>query len=237
METTVETPDPRESLKPSYWFGPEHYRGSVDAFFRGEVAKRIYHQRGVVSLNSGDVTSNIVLFGKDPRTLVMAGFCGCVGVIVVSQAAAWMAHLYESPVLKDEAAFQQGLRKLEFGAGHEQMKYGLGNLNRNVFAPDQRPFAVLFAPVVSTTGPVFQYREFMTRIDEMIERVLGIQAEWVGYSPKRDGDDIARFDLLCSTKQGKKHEENGNELWSSLSDGLRLALLIVSKMTSNLSKA
>ncbi|TDZ75200.1 hypothetical protein CTRI78_v000020 [Colletotrichum trifolii] len=166
----LSAPDPRESPKPSYWFGPEHYRGSVDAFFRGEVAKRIYHQRGVVSLNTGHVTSNIVLFGKDPRTLVMAGFCGCVGVIVVSQAAAWMAHMYESPVLKDETAFRQSLHQLEFGAGHEQMKYGLGNLNRNVFAPDQRPVAVLFAPVVSTTGPVFQYREFMTRIDEMIER-------------------------------------------------------------------
>ncbi|CCF34597.1 hypothetical protein CH063_01169 [Colletotrichum higginsianum] len=198
----LEAPDPSSHPASGHWYGPNNYGNSVDSFFRGEIAKRADTQSDIVSIYGGQVTSEYVRFKDEPRSLAMLGLCGCIGLIVMSRSAVWMAHVYEHPVLTNDDTFDEnGIAVLYNGRGSSDMYYGLSDLSGNVFAPDEDPVAVVFAPKSSSSG--FQYEPLMRKIDQMVERSIGIDPKWVGYVPRRTGGVISRFDFDCTRSEGK----------------------------------
>ncbi|KAH0437387.1 hypothetical protein CcaCcLH18_03949 [Colletotrichum camelliae] len=197
----LEAPDPSSHPSSGHWYDPKHYDNNVDSFFRGEIAKRADTQTDIVSLYGGQVTSEYVRFKDEPRSLAMLGFCGCIGLIVMSQSAVWMAHVYESPVLLNADTFDEnGLDVLKNGKGSSDMYYGLRDLSGNVFASDEDPVAVVFAP---KEAGHFQYQPLMRKIDQMAEDLIGIEPKWVSYTPRRTGGAITRFDFDCTRSDGK----------------------------------
>lgn len=161
-------PDRGSQPAPGRWADPTNYGGNVDSFFRGEVAKLQWSQQDIVSINGADVTSKYIPFKNEPKSLAALGFCGCVGVIVMSRSAVWMAHITEDPVLTNEETFKRnGLDVLENGSGTDDMYYGLADLKDNVFAANQDPVIVVFAP--KDESGEFKYRNLMAQVDDLVE--------------------------------------------------------------------
>ncbi|KAJ3952550.1 hypothetical protein N0V92_011006 [Colletotrichum tropicale] len=161
-------PDRGSQPAPGRWADSTNYGGNVDSFFRGEVAKLQWSQQDIVSINGADVTSKYIPFKNEPKSLAALGFCGCVGVIVMSRSAVWMAHITEDPVLTNEATFKRnGLDVLENGSGTDDMYYGLADLKDNVFAANQDPVIIVFAP--KDESGEFKYRNLMAQVDDLVE--------------------------------------------------------------------
>ncbi|OHF01984.1 hypothetical protein CORC01_02862 [Colletotrichum orchidophilum] len=192
----LEAPDPSSHPSRGHWYDPKHYGNNVDGFFRGEIAKRADTQTDIVPLYGGQVTSAYIRFKNEPRSLAILGFCGCIGLIVMSQSAVWMAHVYESPVLLNADTFDKnGIKVLKKGKGSSNMYYGLSDLSGNVFASDKDPVAVVFAP---KEGGHFRYQPLMRKIDQMVEDLIGVEPKWVGYTPRRTGGAKTRIDFDCT---------------------------------------
>ncbi|TDZ24048.1 hypothetical protein Cob_v002999 [Colletotrichum orbiculare MAFF 240422] len=198
----LEAPDPSSHPAGGHWYGPENYGNNVDSFFRGEIAKRADTQNDIVSVYGGHVTSGYVRFKDEPRSLAMLGFCGCIGLIVMSQSAVWMAHVYESPVLRDPDTFDENaIAVLEAGKDTDDMYYGLSDLKGNVFHSSEDPVAIVFAPKSSDSE--FEYEPLMRKIDRMVERLIHVDTKWVGYMPRRTGGMLTRFDFDVTRSEGK----------------------------------
>ncbi|TEA17680.1 hypothetical protein C8034_v010074 [Colletotrichum sidae] len=193
-------PDRTSQPSAGRWAGPGNYGGNIDSFFRGEVAKLQWSQQDLVSIDGADVTSKYIPFEKEPRSLAALGFCGCVGIVVMSRSAVWMAHITEEPVLTSEATFQRDcLDVLEEGSGKNDMYYGLGDLKNNVFAADQDPVIVVFAP--KEASGEWKYRSLMARIDDLVENLIPARSKWIGYTPMTGG--MEKYDTRCRTSNGK----------------------------------
>ncbi|TDZ39437.1 hypothetical protein C8035_v003395 [Colletotrichum spinosum] len=159
-------PDPSTEPSAGKWYSPENYEDSTDNFFRGEVAKLQQARTDIVPL-SQDVTSKYVRFTNQPRSVATLGFYGCIGIIVMSNSAVWMAHVVETLVRsKDDNLFKaRGLDVLRFGASTDEMHFGLQDLANNVFHESENPIAIVFAPK-GESG--FLYRSRMAQIDQLI---------------------------------------------------------------------
>ncbi|TDZ24797.1 hypothetical protein Cob_v002268 [Colletotrichum orbiculare MAFF 240422] len=183
-------PDPSTEPSAGKWYSPENYEDSTDNFFRGEVAKLQQARTDIVPL-SEDVTSKYVRFTNQPRSVATLGFYGCIGIIVMSNSAVWMAHVVETLVRsKDDNLFKaRGLDVLRFGASTDKMHFGLQDLANNVFHESENPIAIVFAPK-GESG--FLYRSRMAQIDQLIYQVVGIDTKWFSYFPKRFGEDMDR---------------------------------------------
>ncbi|KAF3800451.1 hypothetical protein GCG54_00014250 [Colletotrichum gloeosporioides] len=193
-------PDRGSQPGPGRWADPTNYGGNVDSFFRGEVAKLQWSQQDIVSINGADVTSKYIPFKNEPKSLAALGFCGCVGVIVMSRSAVWMAHITEEPVLTNEATFKRnGLDVLENGSGTDDMYYGLADLKDNVFAANQDPVIVVFAP--KDESGEFKYRNLMAQVDDLVENLIPVRSKWIGYTPMTGG--MEKYDTRCTTSNGK----------------------------------
>ncbi|KAH0432965.1 hypothetical protein CcaCcLH18_06080 [Colletotrichum camelliae] len=202
----LEAPDPSTHPVAGRWYGPDNYGNNVDSFFRGEIAKRADTQTDIVSIYGGQVTSAYIPFKDEPRSLAMLGFCGCIGLIVMSKSAVWMAHIYERPVLLNADTFDEnGIAVLKDGKGDSDMYYGLADLSGNVFAPGEDPVAVVFAPNSSppNSGSGFVYEPLMRKIDRMVKDLIGVDTKWIGYTPRRAGSAVVRLDEDCTRSDGK----------------------------------
>ncbi|WQF86478.1 hypothetical protein CDEST_11492 [Colletotrichum destructivum] len=199
----LQAPDPSSRPAKGHWYGPANYDNSVDSFFRGEIAKRAAAKTDIVTVLGGEVTSEYIRFMDEPKSLAMLGFCGCMGLIVLSRSAVWMAHMYENPVLVNgpEVFQKRGIAVLKKGKRSSDMYYGLSDLRGNVFAPDEKPVAIVFAPKSSSSD--FQYEPLMRDIDQMVKKLIGVDPEWVGYKPKRTDDVKSNFDFFCANSKGK----------------------------------
>ncbi|KAK2766576.1 hypothetical protein CKAH01_15454 [Colletotrichum kahawae] len=202
----LKAPDPSTHPVSGRWYGPDNYGNNVDSFFRGEIAKRADNQTDIVPIYGGEVTSAYIPFKDEPRSLAMLGFCGCIGLIVMSKSAVWMARVYENPVLLNADTFDEnGIAVLKDGKGNTDMQYGLADLSGNVFAPGESPVAVVFAPNVfpATSGSNFVYKPPMQKIDRMVKDLIGVDPKWIGYTPRRAGSAIVRLDEDCTRSDGK----------------------------------
>ncbi|TDZ22180.1 hypothetical protein Cob_v004924 [Colletotrichum orbiculare MAFF 240422] len=79
------------------------------------------------------------------------------------------------------------------------MYYGLGDLKNNVFAADQDPVIVVFAP--KDASGEWKYRSLMARIDDLVENLIPARSKWTGYTPMTGG--MEKYDTRCRTSNGK----------------------------------
>ncbi|WQF87940.1 hypothetical protein CDEST_12954 [Colletotrichum destructivum] len=206
--------------KKGRWITPENYDGTLDSFFRGEVARVVHLANGGVKILGEDVTSKFTLLKDSPTSMAMLGFCGCVGLVVMSKSAVYMAHIVEDPILRYPERFRPGLQLLGEGTGADNHVFGLEDLASTSFAPDQEPLVVVFAP---KTGNKFQYQDQMVQLGKWVKQckftpraccccniltyllvvVIGVDPKWIGYSPIRRGDEKQRFDWGCARAEGK----------------------------------
>lgn len=207
--------------KKGQWITPENYDGTLDSFFRGEVARVVHVAKGGVKVLGEDVTSKFMLLKNSPQSMAMLGFCGCVGLVVMSKSAVYMAHIVEDPILRYPERFQSGLQLLGEGTGENNHMFGLEDLAGTSFAPDQEPLAIVFSP--RAAGNKFQYQDQMVQLGQWLNQckftpgaccscdrltyllllVIGVNPQWVGYSPIRRGDEEHRFDWRCARPEGK----------------------------------
>ncbi|KAJ0168051.1 hypothetical protein CTA2_10609 [Colletotrichum tanaceti] len=201
----IEAPGPSSHPAYGHWYGPENYNNNVDDFFRGEAAKlsEAGFGPGLVNTIFEVYASQFVPFGDKTRSLAMLGFHGCIGIILMSRSGVWMAHITENPILKfDIETFEkQFIPYLERGRRSEDDDYGLSDLV-GTFSPENEPVAVIFAPDVSEEGNV--YSDQMEKLHQVIKRVIGVESEWVWYTPYlEDEGALARYDFGCKRSNGK----------------------------------
>ncbi|KAK1564124.1 uncharacterized protein LY79DRAFT_595329 [Colletotrichum navitas] len=196
----LDAPKPSSHPADGYWYSPSNYGNNVDKFVRGEVAKLINTPNGIVRIDREDVSSQIARFKDKPTSLAMLGFCGCIGLIIMSRQGVWMAHLYEKEVIMSEENFYKGVALLLHG-GTEDMYYGLWDLNDDIFARNQEPVAILFGPGPTKTS--FDYKSQMDTIDVTVRRTLGVAPTWVSYVAEDDGSPEYRADFNCLRSRGK----------------------------------
>ncbi|TEA20336.1 hypothetical protein C8034_v000192 [Colletotrichum sidae] len=218
-------PDPSTEPSAGKWYSPENYEDSTDNFFRGEVAKLQQARTDIVPL-SEDVTSKYVRFTNQPRSVATLGFYGCIGIIVMSNSAVWMAHVVETLVRsKDDNLFKaRGLDVLRFGASTDEMHFGLQDLANNVFHESENPIAIVFAPK-GESG--FLYRSRMAQIDQLIYQVVGIDTKWFSYFPKRFGEDpipeqdvyLTRFVIRFTRSLSHQHRVRGTGIKITIEKG------------------
>ncbi|KAK1993979.1 hypothetical protein LX36DRAFT_728407 [Colletotrichum falcatum] len=196
-------PNPSSHPAGGDWYSPSNYDNSVDEFMRGMVARQFISPNGIVRIDKEDVSSQLLRFTNEPTSLAMLGLFGCIGLIVMSNQAVWMAHVYEAEILRasDKVFKKQGIDVLLNGGRNGDMLYGLSGLRKNVFARGQDPVAVILAPKQASSG--FQYEAQMQKIDQMVKKTIGVTPKWVGYVPNRYGSEESRFDLTCTTTRGK----------------------------------
>ncbi|KAK1978995.1 hypothetical protein LZ30DRAFT_597873 [Colletotrichum cereale] len=197
----LNAPNPSSHPADGYWYSPSNYGNSVDKFIRGEVAKQLNKQNGIVRIDKEDISSQIARFKDEPISLAMLGFCGCVGLIIMSRQAVWMVHVYEQEVLLSEDNFINSIAVLLSGRNSEDMYYGLWDLNDNVFTRDQDTVAVIFGP--GSTKSSFKYKSRMETIDLMVRRTIAVAPTWVSYVPNDKGSREDRFDFDCKSTRGK----------------------------------
>ncbi|KAK2020908.1 hypothetical protein LX32DRAFT_714679 [Colletotrichum zoysiae] len=206
---------PKPSSQPAngYWYSPSNYGNNFDNFFRGEVAKLVTTPNGIVRIDKEDVSSQIASFKDKPTSLALLGLYGCIGVIVMSRQAVWMAHMYEKEVIKSQENFPKGVALLLSGGNNEDMLYGLWDLNDNVFAREQDPVVVIVGP--GSTKTSFDYKDQMDIIDLMIRRTLGVAPEWVSYVPEEGGSPEYKADFNCLRSRGKVlvQYQPSNQAW------------------------
>ncbi|TIC91215.1 hypothetical protein CH35J_011139 [Colletotrichum higginsianum] len=187
--------------KKGRWITPENYDGTLDSFFRGEVARVVHAAGGGVSILEDDVTSKFMLLKNSPQSMAMLGFCGCVGLVVMSKSAVYMAHIVEDPILRYPDRFQSGLQLQGEGTGENNHMFGLEDLAGTSFAPDQEPLAIVFSP--KAAGNKFKYQDQMVQLGQWLNQLIGVNPQWAGYSPIRRGDEEHRFDWRCARPEGK----------------------------------
>ncbi|KAK1950790.1 hypothetical protein LY78DRAFT_649533 [Colletotrichum sublineola] len=195
----LDAPKPSSNPADGYWYSPSNYGYNVDKFVRGEVAKLFSVPNGIVRIDKEDVSSQIAYFKDRPTSLAMLGFCGCIGLIVMSKQAVWMVHIYEADVVRSEENFHKSIALILSGRRSQDMYYGLWDLNDDVFAPDQEPVAVIFGP---GTKNGFYYKSQMDTIDFLVRKTIAIAPEWVGYDPA-EGSDEYKADYNCMRSSGK----------------------------------
>ncbi|TKW52078.1 hypothetical protein CTA1_11335 [Colletotrichum tanaceti] len=204
------TPEPSRYPPRSYWFGPEHYNGDVDGFFRSMVAQRIEdpHARLVVPMRHPyNVTERIhATFHRNmarPLSLAMYGLAGGTGLILMSPQLVYMAYVPEElfyGIL--ELFIDFTLKELENGDGKRENWFGLSHHKFHSLWFEADTDVIGVVPKAQDSDD-FLYPDHMLELENMIRRVLGVKTEWVGYTPEREGDKWYRDDRFCQRAGGK----------------------------------